>query len=45
MSYSASQKYLLCKISLFKFTAFSLYYLQEPAEKHESEGQAPNLIS
>ena len=32
MLYTASQKYLLCKTFLFRFTASSLYCLQEPAE-------------
>ena len=42
MSYTASQKYELCKFSLLKVTASSLYCLQEPAENNKSDGQAPN---
>ena len=30
------------EIFLFKFTASNLYFLQEPAQNHKSDGQAPN---
>ena len=40
MSYTASQKYELCKIFLLEFTASSLYCSQEPAENHKSNDQA-----
>ena len=39
MSYTASQKYLLCKMFLFKFAASSLYCLQEPPENNNSDSQ------
>ena len=42
MSYTASQKYKLCNIFLVKFTAYSKYCLQSPAENHKCYGQAPN---
>ena len=40
MSYTASQKYNLCKICLFEFTASILYCSQEPEENHKSDDQA-----
>ena len=39
---TASQKYKLCNIFLFKFTAHILYCLQKPAEIHKYYGQASN---
>ena len=39
MSYTASQKYLLRKIFLFKFATSSLYCLQEPPENNNSDSQ------
>ena len=40
MSYTASQKYELCKIFLLEFPTSSLYCSQEPAENHKSDDQA-----
>ena len=40
MSYTASQKYYLCKMLLFEFPASGLYCSQEPAENHKSDDQA-----
>ena len=39
LSYIESQKYKLCNIVLFKFTAYSLQCSYKPAENHKSYGQ------
>ena len=42
MQYTASQKYKVYNIIVFKFTAYSLHCLQKTAENHKPYGQAPN---
>ena len=41
MSYTVSQKYKLCNIFSFDFTAYSIYFLQNTAENYKSYGQVP----
>ena len=40
MSYIASQKYYLCKVFLFEYTASSFYCSQEPTENHKFDDLA-----
>ena len=42
LSYIESQKYELCNIVSFKFTAYSLKCLYKPAENLKSYGQTHN---